>query len=140
MYFYEAFGKCNLEVVVHEFLKGAVDSPDINVTEETGAAFCSRVPSYFPINCKDDCHFLPRKKELYCKDYSRLGRDTACMTARENDKVYNNGQRCGEFIDKKEDEFTEILLFWKSQGWYERTKIDRMLDDFEKFYAEIKEI
>lgn len=59
---------------------------------------------------------------------------------RENDKVYNNGQRCGEFIDKKEDEFTEILLFWKSQGWYERTKIDRMLDDFEKFYAEIKEI
>ena len=24
--------------------------------------------------------------------------------------------------------------------WYERTKIDRMLDDFEKFYAEIKEI
>ena len=69
-----------------------------------------------------------------------MGHDTACMTARENDKVYNNGQRCGEFIDKKEDEFTEILLFWKSQGWYDRTKIDRMLDDFEKFYAEIKEI
>ena len=34
MYFYEVFGKCNLEVVVHEFLKWAVDSPDINVTEE----------------------------------------------------------------------------------------------------------
>jgi len=28
------------------------------------------------------------------------------MTARENDKVYHNGQRCGGFIDKKEDEFT----------------------------------
>lgn len=41
---------------------------NIGNTEETGAAFCSRVPSYFPINCKDDCHFLPRKKELYCKD------------------------------------------------------------------------
>jgi hypothetical protein len=27
-----------------------------------------------------------------------------------------------------------------SQGWYERAKIDRMLDDFEKFYAEIEEI
>ena len=53
---------------------------------------------------------------------------------------YINARLCGEFIDKKEDEFTEILLFWKSQGWYERTKIDRMLDDFEKFYAEIKEI
>ena len=34
MYFYEVFGKCDLEVVVHEFLKLAVDSPDINVTEE----------------------------------------------------------------------------------------------------------
>ncbi len=32
--FYEVFGKCDLEVVVHEFLKLAVDSPDINVTEE----------------------------------------------------------------------------------------------------------
>lgn len=38
------------------------------------------------------------------------------MTARENDKVYYNGQRCGGFIDKKEDEFTEILQFWKPQG------------------------
>lgn len=28
------FGKCDLEVVVHEFLKLAVDSPDINVAEE----------------------------------------------------------------------------------------------------------
>ena len=61
---------------------------NIGNTEETGAALCSRVPSYFPINCKNDCHFLPRKKELYCKDCSRLGRDTACMTAKENDKVY----------------------------------------------------
>lgn len=60
---------------------------NIGNTEETGAAFCSGVSSYFPINCKDDCHFLPRKKELYCKDCSRLGRDTACMTVRENDKV-----------------------------------------------------
>lgn len=33
MYFYEVFGKCDLEVVVDEFLKLAVDSPDINVTE-----------------------------------------------------------------------------------------------------------
>ena len=67
MYFYEVFGKCNLEVVVHEFLKWAVDSPDINVTEETGAAFCSRVPSYFPINCKDDCHFYQGKKSCIAK-------------------------------------------------------------------------
>ena len=34
MYLYEVFGKCDLEVVVHELLKLAVDSPDINVTEE----------------------------------------------------------------------------------------------------------
>ena len=113
---------------------------NIGNIEETGDAFCSRVSSYFPINCKDNCHFSPRKKELYCKDCSRLGRDMAYMTAKENDKVYYNGQRCGGFIDKKEDEFTEILQFWKSQGWYERAKIDRMLDEFEKFYVEIEEI
>ena len=29
MYFYEVFGKCDLEVVVHEFLKLAVDSPEV---------------------------------------------------------------------------------------------------------------
>lgn len=34
MYFYEVFGKCDLEVVVHEFLKLTVDSSDINVTEK----------------------------------------------------------------------------------------------------------
>ena len=34
MYFYEVFGKCDLEVVVQELLKLAVDSPDINFTEE----------------------------------------------------------------------------------------------------------
>ena len=34
MYFYEVYGKCDLEVVVYEFLKLAVDSSDINVTEE----------------------------------------------------------------------------------------------------------
>ena len=34
MHFYEVFGKCDLEVLVQEFLKLAVDSPDINVTEE----------------------------------------------------------------------------------------------------------
>ena len=74
----------------------------------------TRVSSYFPINCKDDCHFLPRKKELYCKDCSRLGCDTACMTARENDKVYYNGQRCGGFIEKKKMNykicFTDLAL------------------------------
>lgn len=38
MYFYEVFGKCDLEVVVDEFLKLAVDSPDINVTESCDLA------------------------------------------------------------------------------------------------------
>lgn len=37
---------------------------NIGNTEETGAALCSRVPSYFPINCKDDCHFLPEIEEI----------------------------------------------------------------------------
>lgn len=103
---------------------------NIGNIEETGAALCSRVPSYFPINCKDNCHFLPRKKELYCKDCSRLGRDTACMTARENDKVYNNGQRCGGFIDKKEDEFTEILLQSTLRAWYSDMRV-KLLEGYQ---------
>lgn len=108
--------------------------------KKQGLHFAQEYLRIFLLIVKMTAIFYQGKKELYCKDCSRLGRDTACMTARENDKVYNNGQRCGGFIDKKEDEFTEILLFWKSQGWYERAKIDRMLDDFEKFYAEIEEI
>ena len=37
---------------------------NIGNTEETGDAFCTRVSSYFPINCKDNCHFLPEIEEI----------------------------------------------------------------------------
>lgn len=112
---------------------------DIGNTKETGAALCTRATSFFPVDCKDDCHFLPKKKESHCIDCSRLSWDTACMNAEPQDAVYENGNRCPGFLDRKEDEFTEILQFWKAQGWYDRAKIEQMLDEFEKFYADIEE-
>ena len=45
-----------------------------------------------------------------------------------------NGHLCIGFIDKREDEFNSILMFWKVQGLYDREKINKLLDDFEQSY------
>ena len=112
---------------------------NIGNTKETDAAICTNATSFFPINCDDDCHFLPKKRELHCIDCSRLRWDTACMDVEPNNPVYESGNRCLGFSDVKEDEFTEILQFWKTQGLYDRVKINQMLEEFEKFYADIEE-
>ena len=118
-----------------------VSLKSILVTQKKqGLQFAQEYLRIFLLIAKTTVIFYQEKKSCIAKTVQDGGYDTACMTARENDKVYYNGQRCGGFIDKKEDEFKEILQFWKSQGWYERAKIDRMLDEFEKFYAEIEEI
>lgn len=111
----------------------------IGNTVETGAALCTRNKSYFPVNCKDNCHFIPKKKELCCSDCARFGEDFACFTAMADDKVYNNGNRCDGFIDAKEEKFTEILMFWKANNLYSRDKIEKMIDEFEAFYNDIEE-
>lgn len=41
---------------------------------------------------------------------------------------------CIGFIDKREEEFNSILMFWKVQGLYDREKINKLLDDFEQSY------
>lgn len=106
----------------------------IGNTRETGAALCTKNTTYFPINCKDDCHFIPKMKELCCSDCVRFGEDSACMTAEADDKVYSDGRLCGGFIDAKEEEFMKILMFWKVQNLYDRAKIEKMIDEFEEFY------
>ena len=45
-----------------------------------------------------------------------------------------NGHLCIGFIDKREEEFNSILMFWKVQGLYDREKINKLLDDFEQSY------
>lgn len=47
----------------------------IGNTEETEATLCIKDELYFPVNCKDNCHFIPEKKELCCSDCVRFGED-----------------------------------------------------------------
>lgn len=113
---------------------------DIGNTKETGAALCSRDTSYFPINCGDDCHFLPPNRELFCRDCVRFTDDTACMTMEADDSAFDKeGHLCPGFIDLRENELIEILMFWKTQGLYDRAKIEGIINDFEEFYNDIKE-
>ena len=50
-----------------------------------------------------------------------------------DDKVDDHGERCIGFIDAKEEQFTEILMFWKVNDLYSRDKIEKMIDEFEAF-------
>ena len=40
---------------------------------------------------------------------------------------------CAEDILIKE-ELNRILMFWKVQGFYDRKKINELIDEFERFY------
>ena len=41
---------------------------------------------------------------------------------------------CREFVDEREAEFKQILMFWKVQGFYDRERINKLIDEFEQFY------
>ena len=36
--------------------------------------------------------------------------------------------------DKRKEELNRILMFWKVQGFYDRKKINELIDEFEQFY------
>lgn len=132
---------------------------NIGNTSETGSAICSYSSSWFPVNIENNCRFIPEKKALTCGDCSRLGEDTACFDCSENDSaIYNgqlcsmlsitlkfeykisaiyNGQLCRGFVDEREEEFKQILMFWKVQGFYDREKINNFIDEFEEFYDDL---
>lgn len=103
-------------------------------TSETGSAICSYSNSWFPINIENNCYFIPEKKELTCGDCSRLTEDTACFGCSEDDSALYNGQLCRGFVDEREAEFKQILMFWKVQGFYDRERINKLIDEFEQFY------
>lgn len=111
---------------------------DIGSTKETGAALCARNTAYFPVKVEDSCHFIPEKRELLCRDCERFGEDFACFTQRETDPVYEEGEMCTGFIDRKEQMFKEILLFWKVQGLRDRTEIEKMLNEVDEIYDDIE--
>lgn len=103
-------------------------------TSETGSAICSYSNSWFPINIENNCYFIPEKKELTCGDCSRLTEDTACFGCSEDDSALYNGQLCRGFVDEREAEFKQILMFWKVQEFYDRERINKLIDEFEQFY------
>lgn len=108
-------------------------------TEQTGSAICTYPSSWFPVDIDDNCHFIPEKKELTCGDCACLGEDFACSCCLPQDSAYFNGELCPGFIDKKEEEFSKILMFWKVQDFYDREKIVDLIDRFEEFYNKLTE-
>lgn len=107
-------------------------------TKESGSALCSRNSSYFPVNFYDDCHFIPKKRELVCADCACFGEDFGCFGMEADDKVFSNGRQCSGFIDTRKQDFNQILMFWKVQGLYDRDEINKMIDAFEIFYDDIE--
>ena len=57
----------------------------------------------------------------------------ACFSCSEDDSAIFNGQLCRGFIDKRKEELNSILMFWKVQGFYDRKKINELIDEFEQF-------
>ncbi len=112
---------------------------DISNSRETGVALCTRNSSYFPVYYNDNCYFIPQKRELVCGDCARFGEDFACIESNVDSKAYINKKLCTGFVDAKKQEFERILMFWKVQEMYDRTKIEKMIDEIENLYNDIEE-
>ena len=108
-------------------------------TEETGNAICSYPSSWFPVHLDDNCHYIPERKELTCGDCARLGEDFACIGCFAEDSAYDDDELCSSFADKKEEELNEILMFWKVHDFYDREKINGLIDKFEESYRKLTE-
>lgn len=57
-----------------------------------------------------------------------------CFSCSEDDSAIFNGQLRRGFIDKRKEELNSILMFWKVQGFYDREKINELIDEFEQLY------
>ena len=96
MYFYEVFGKCDLEVVVDEFLKLAVDSPDINVTEQ----LLTEYPEKYVVSVSATTR-KPRKGEVDGKSY-----------------YFKKREEFEDLINKNEFlEFAEYVIYLRCHQW-----------------------
>ena len=105
-------------------------------THDVDYGVCSLVNNYFPTEANNDCVFL-KIKPITCKDCSRFENDTACFTAKEDD----DASKCSGFIDKREDEFYNILFNWAIEGIDVKSKFEEVLKEIEKdkVYLFIKE-
>lgn len=112
---------------------------NVENTNQTGSAICSYPGSWFPVHLGDNCHFVPEKKELTCGDCASFGVDFACAGCFEDDSAYYNDKLCEGFIDKQEEEFDKILMYWKVRGLYDRKRINKLIDQFEEEYRKLTE-
>ena len=110
---------------------------DVSNGTDIERAICLYSDSWFPVHVEDNCHFIPEKKGLTCGDCARLDDDMACIGCFPDESAINDGILCAGFEDKKEKEFRDILLYWKSHDYYDRERIIALIDQFEKEYTDI---
>ena len=110
---------------------------NIGNTEEKGIALCTYSTLNFLIKLTDDCHYLPKKKELTCGDCERYG-DLACGCLAD-EPAYHDGKLCVKYTDKRISDLSEILIYLKVQGLYNRSEIESILDETDKFFEELAE-
>lgn len=83
------------------------------------------------------CKYLPEEKEPVCGDCARF-HDPACSGCQEDEvPIWADDRLCTDFVYKNENNFYEVLSYWKSRGIYDRGKVNQLLDDFEKNYDEL---
>ncbi len=100
-------------------------------------SLCKRNDSWEITEPDNKCHFLPEMTELTCGDCWCLNHDMGCFGCSSGDSAYINGKLCGDFTDLRESMFIDILSFWKSRNIYDRNKIYKMIDDFEKDFDDL---
>ena len=138
MYFYEVFGKCDLEVVVHEFLKLAVDSTDINVTEESFRGTIKILGEMEPVKSDTEILFIEKIQERrWLDDNVYLLDTTKHKTYAIEASSWANilGCRVDEksLSDYGNEKFTTLIL-WEITwfGYDEKTIQDRLRSLFEE--------
>ncbi len=100
-------------------------------------SLCKRNDSWEITKSDNKCRFLPKMAELTCGDCWCLKHDMGCVGCSSDDSAYINGKLCCGFTDLRESMLMEILSFWKSRSIYDRNKINKMIDDFEKDYDDL---
>ncbi len=111
----------------------------MSAKEKSNVSLCKREPYWEVTDPDNSCRYLPEEKKPVCGDCSHFASDPACFGMHENEvPIWHDTKLCSGFSYKNEDNFFEVLSFWKSRGIYNRDKIDKMIDDFESDYADLE--
>ena len=108
-------------------------------SESKQMSLCKKGDSWEITKPDNKCLFLPEKAALTCGDCWLRKNDMGCFGMAPDESPYfcSGGKLCPDFTDLKEIAFMEILSFWKSRDIYDRDKINKIIDDFEKDYDDL---